>query len=56
MDLLNPTAGNLQVREDMKAGVYIEGITEEITNCSEDAISLLQKGARNRHVGATNMN
>lgn len=56
MDLLNPTAGNLQVRENMKTGVFIEGITEEITTCSEDAISLLQKGARNRHVGATNMN
>lgn len=56
MDLLNPTAGNLQVREDLKAGVYIEGITEEITNNSEDAIEVLQKGARNRHVGATNMN
>lgn len=40
----------------MKTGVFIEGITEEITTCSEDAIALLQKGARNRHVGATNMN
>ncbi len=56
MDLLNPTAGNLQVREDLKIGVYIEGISEEITTCSEDAIGLLQKGAINRHVGATNMN
>ena len=56
MDLLNPASGNLQVREDFKKGVFIDNITEEVVSNSEDAINLLIKGARNRHVGATNMN
>lgn len=53
---MNPLAGNLQVREDLKRGVFIEGITEETTNCAEEAIEILNKGARNRHVGTTQMN
>ena len=56
MDLLNPASGNLQVREDFRKGVFIDNITEEVVSSSEDAINLLIKGARNRHVGATNMN
>jgi kinesin family protein 15 len=44
------------VREDLKRGVFIEGIMEETISCSEEAIDILKKGARNRHVGATNMN
>ena len=41
------------VREDLKKGVYIEGLTEESVKSSEETIELLRKGARNRHVGAT---
>lgn len=40
----------------MKRGVFIEGISEETTSCSEEAIDILNRGARNRHVGATQMN
>ena len=40
MDLLEPSSINLGVREDIKKGVYVEGLT----------------GAKNRHVGATSMN
>lgn len=56
IDLLNPSAGALQVREDMKRGAFVDGITEDVVrNCSE-AIQLLVRGARNRHVGSTEMN
>lgn len=53
---MNPLAGNLQVREDLKRGVFIDGISEETTTSAEEAIEILNKGARNRHVGATEMN
>lgn len=56
MDLLNPTSGNLQVREDFKKGIFVDNLTEEVVSNSESAVNLLIKGARNRHVGATNMN
>ena len=48
--------GNLQLREDLKKGVYVEGLKEETAISSEETIELLRRGARNRHVGATNMN
>jgi hypothetical protein len=56
MDLLSPASGNLQIRVDLKQGVFIDGITEEIVTCSEEAIEILKRGANNRHIGATNMN
>eukprot|EP01041_Mallomonas_annulata_P006961 gene6961-14137_t len=46
----------LQIREDAKLGVYVEGITEEAVNSSEDAARVLALGYRNRHVGETAMN
>jgi len=48
--------GNLQIREDLKKGVYVEGLKEEMVENSEETIELLRKGAINRHVGSTNMN
>ena len=53
MDLLSTTGSMLQVREDLKKGVYVEGLTEEGAANSEETINLLVKGSRNRHVGAT---
>lgn len=44
------------MREDLKKGVYIEGLNEEIVKSSEETIELLRKGARNRHIGSTEMN
>ncbi len=44
------------MREDLKRGVYVEGLSEEVAKNGENAIDFLRKGARNRHVGATNMN
>lgn len=56
MDLLSHTNTGLMVREDLKKGVYIEGLLEEPVSNSADTIAMLLKGMRNRHVGATNMN
>ena len=30
MDLLEPTSINLHIREDIKKGVYVEGLQEEV--------------------------
>jgi kinesin family protein 15 len=56
MDLLDPSQVNLHVREDIKKGVYVEGLQEEVVQSSNDMIQLIQIGAKNRHVGSTSMN
>lgn len=56
MDLLYPSSQNLHLREDIKTGVYVENLQEEDVVCVKDMISLLVRGASNRHVGSTNMN
>jgi kinesin family protein 15 len=56
MDLLDPSSINLHIREDIKMGVYVEGLIEEPISSVRDMISLITKGSRNRHVGSTNMN
>ena len=61
-DLLdNSSSGHLntsglQVREDSKRGVFVDGISEEAVTSPEDASKVLQNGYRNRRVGETNMN
>jgi hypothetical protein len=49
-------AAGLNVREDSKLGVYVDGAVEEPVNSSDDAARILTTGYRNRHVGATTMN
>lgn len=56
MDLLNPTSHNLQIREDIKKGVYVEGLIEEVSNSSHDMLNIIKKGALKRHTGSTLMN
>jgi len=56
MDLLEPLSFNLHVREDMKKGVYVEGLQEEIVSNNKDMANIMAKGASNRKVGATSMN
>ncbi|KAM3127874.1 hypothetical protein pb186bvf_020027 [Paramecium bursaria] len=56
IDLLNPSSGNLQLREDIKKGVYVEYLSEESCTNSNDALEVLSKGAINRHISCTNMN
>ncbi|XP_077130881.1 kinesin-like protein KIF19 isoform X1 [Ranitomeya variabilis] len=47
-DLLNPSSGFLELREDAKGNVQIAGITEFYTYSAADAIVLLKKGNRHR--------
>ena len=55
-DLLEPKASNLNVREDIKKGVYVENLKEETVTSVTDMMNLTTRGARNRHVGCTMMN
>ncbi len=56
MDLLDPSSQNLHIREDIKTGVYVEGLIEEPISTVQDMFNLITRGARNRHVGSTQMN
>ncbi|CAL9168714.1 unnamed protein product [Musa hybrid cultivar] len=42
-DLLDPTQKNLQIREDVKAGIYVDCLTEEYVYTMKDVIRLLTK-------------
>ena len=41
MDLLEPSSVNLHIREDIKKGVYVEGLQEEVVQNADDMISLI---------------
>ncbi|XP_020217014.1 kinesin-like protein KIN-12B [Cajanus cajan] len=56
MDLLDPNQKNLQIREDVKSGVYVENLTEEHVSSMKDVTQLLIKGLSNRRTGATSIN
>ncbi|KAG4990032.1 hypothetical protein JHK84_032580 [Glycine max] len=45
MDLLDPNQKNLQIREDVKSGVYVENLTEEDVSSINDVTQLLIKSA-----------
>ncbi|KAI3469226.1 hypothetical protein Pfo_025889 [Paulownia fortunei] len=55
-DLLEPSSTNLQLREDLKKGVYVENLTEHSVRTVKDVLQLLQQGAANRKIAATHMN
>ncbi|XP_043725080.1 kinesin-like protein KIN-12E isoform X2 [Telopea speciosissima] len=55
-DLLEPSSTNLQLREDMKKGVYVENLTEHEVTTVRDVVELLLQGAANRKMAATHMN
>ncbi|CAI9777016.1 unnamed protein product [Fraxinus pennsylvanica] len=55
-DLLDPNQKNLQIREDVKSGVYVENLTEECVSSMEDVSQLLIKGLSNRRTGSTSVN
>ncbi|KAK4767541.1 hypothetical protein SAY86_015291 [Trapa natans] len=55
-DLLEPSSSNLQLREDMKKGVYVENLTEYRVKTVQDVIMLLLQGTANRKIAATQMN
>ena len=56
MDLLEPGSYNLHIREDIKKGVYVEGLVEENISSAQDMMELIAKGSKNRHTGSTLMN
>ncbi len=43
-DLLSEDNSPLNLREDIKQGVYIENVTEEIVNSVSEAMSILKTG------------
>ncbi|XP_022725985.1 kinesin-like protein KIN-12D isoform X2 [Durio zibethinus] len=55
-DLLDPSATNLLLREDVKKGVYVENLSEFEVQTVNDILKLLTQGSLNRKVAATNMN
>uniref|UniRef100_A0A803LZK2 Kinesin motor domain-containing protein n=1 Tax=Chenopodium quinoa TaxID=63459 RepID=A0A803LZK2_CHEQI len=55
-DLLDPSQKNLQIREDVKSGVYVENLAEEYVSTAKDVIQLLLKGLSHRRTGATSIN
>lgn len=56
IDLLDPSSVELQLREDIKKGVYVQGVIEEQVHNNDDIVSIFRKGIRNRHISCTNMN
>nr|XP_019705878.1 kinesin-like protein KIN-12E isoform X1 [Elaeis guineensis] len=55
-DLLEPSSTNLQLREDLKKGVYVENLKEFEVSSVKDVLELLIQGAANRKMAATHMN
>ncbi|XP_050371998.1 kinesin-like protein KIN-12B [Argentina anserina] len=55
-DLLDPNPKSLQIREDVKSGVYVENLTEECVRTIKDVTQLLMKGLSNRRTGSTSIN
>ena len=55
-DLLDSSNASLHIREDIKKGVYVEGLMEEVASSTHDMIEVIRRGTSNRHVGCTSMN
>ncbi|VYS57680.1 unnamed protein product [Arabidopsis thaliana] len=55
-DLLEPSSTNLQLREDLGKGVYVENLVEHNVRTVSDVLKLLLQGATNRKIAATRMN
>jgi Cdc6-like AAA superfamily ATPase len=55
-DLLKPARSNLNIREDKRRGVYVEGLSEWVVRSPEEIYGLMEKGASVRATGETRMN
>ena len=55
-DLLNPQHDNVQIRQDVKRGVYLQGVTESFIAQQDQVYEIMKLGNSNRSVGATKMN
>jgi Kinesin motor domain len=55
-DLLAAQPRNLQIREDIKKGAYVEDLIQETVSNLEETFNCLREGLKNRHVSSTAMN
>jgi len=55
-DLLTPSTGSLNMREDVVKGVFVEGLSNERFLNAEGAMAIMRKGISNRTVAETAMN
>lgn len=55
-DLLKPERGILQIREEKRRGVFVEGLSEWAVRSPADICSLMQKGEATRATASTKMN
>ncbi|XP_069769579.1 kinesin-like protein KIF15 [Narcine bancroftii] len=55
-DLLDPASTGLFLRENIKTGVFIEGVIEQVVMSAAEAYQVLSKGWQNRKVASTSMN
>ncbi len=56
VDLLDPQAENLRVREDIQHGAYVEGLIEEVVDSAAGISDVVSRGLLARHTGSTAMN
>ena len=55
-DLLDSASSGLHLRENMKHGVYVDGLTESSVQSAKEAYQVLSTGWVNRKVASTSMN
>ncbi|XP_068722534.1 kinesin-like protein KIF15 isoform X2 [Montipora capricornis] len=55
-DLLDPASTGLSLREDIKKGVFVDGLLERDVASARDAYRVLNSGWLNRRVASTSMN
>ncbi|GCC29575.1 hypothetical protein chiPu_0008018 [Chiloscyllium punctatum] len=55
-DLLDPASTGLFLRENIKTGVFVEGVVEQVITSAAEAYQVLSMGWRNRSVASTSMN
>ena len=53
-DLIEPSNKNLEIRENLNKGVFVNNLTEILANNCDKAIQLLNKGENNRIIAETN--
>lgn len=53
IDLLSDDLKQLSIWEDLKKGVFLENVTEEVVSHSSEVMDILKKGIKNRHVSET---
>lgn len=55
-DLLKSDRGSLQIREEKRRGVFVEGLSEWAVRSPSDICTLMQKGQTSRATASTKMN